>query len=330
MFQFINYLRFIATVLITNSHFGEIWPISALATGGLLGNIIFLAVSGFLLYNIKLNFPKWFLKRFLRVYPVMAIFTLIVSLCGFYSLKSISDAIRLFIYPTNYIFIVWLILCYCLFYLIAYADKKINNFLEISMGVLFGLWVLTYVVFCDKSAYTVDNVSEPFILFLYMESMLLGALFKKHSGKLGVFKLYKPFATAIALVLYFGSKIAISKVSALLGVQIFNQFIIFATLYCVFDLFMCAESLFHKLPFIGGVITHISNITLQIYIVQFVIINRLHSLVFPLNLVAVTVCIVAAASLLYYVELFIRKGISCLIAKKASNGKEIADAENSN
>ena len=145
MFQFINYLRFIATVLITNSHFGEIWPISALATGGLLGNIIFLAVSGFLLYSIKLNFPKWFLKRFLRVYPVMVIFTLIVSLCGFYSLKSFSDAVRLFIYPTNYVFIVWLMVCYVPFYILAFLDKKHNKTLESCLIGLIILWIVAYI-----------------------------------------------------------------------------------------------------------------------------------------------------------------------------------------
>ncbi len=58
MIAFINYLKLIATALITNSHFSDIWPISALASGGLLGNIIFFAVSGYLLYNIKLGFKK--------------------------------------------------------------------------------------------------------------------------------------------------------------------------------------------------------------------------------------------------------------------------------
>ncbi len=37
MYSFINYLRAIATLLITNSHYGQIWPIDDLAAGGLLG-----------------------------------------------------------------------------------------------------------------------------------------------------------------------------------------------------------------------------------------------------------------------------------------------------
>ena len=45
MIEFVNFLKVFATVLITNSHFGDIWPVSAMASGGLLGNVIFLAVS---------------------------------------------------------------------------------------------------------------------------------------------------------------------------------------------------------------------------------------------------------------------------------------------
>lgn len=67
MFNFINYIRVLATVLITNSHFSDIWPIKALAAGGLLGNILFFAVSGFCLYLVKDNFFKWILKRVIRI-----------------------------------------------------------------------------------------------------------------------------------------------------------------------------------------------------------------------------------------------------------------------
>ena len=179
MFEFINYLKLIATALITNSHFGNIWPVSALATGGLLGNVIFFAVSGFLLYNIKTNFIKWFPKRFFRVYPALVIFTLFTVLIGEYTLNNLNDAFKLFIYPTNYIFLVWLIVCYCIFYFVVHMDKKVNNFLEITMLVIFLVWILVYALVYDKSIYSVDNVSEPFILFLYTESMLMGALFRK-------------------------------------------------------------------------------------------------------------------------------------------------------
>ncbi len=318
MFEFINYLKLIATALITNSHFGSIWPISALAIGGLLGNVIFFAVSGFLLYNIKTNFLKWFPKRFFRVYPALAIFTTITVIVGQYPLNSFKDAFKLFVYPTNYIFLVWLLVCYCIFYFVAYTDRKINKFLETTMVVVFFVWILVYVLFYDKDVYSIDNVNEPFILFLYMESMLTGAWFKKGQKSFlgGVDLASKIFLTIGCLTFYFISKILFSKIEALLTLQIINQFIILITLFSVFDLFISLEQKFKNIPEkINCVVKHISNITLQIYVVQFVIIRYCEKLWFPLNLVVVISAIIVVATALYYLEVIIRKFIDFLLSK---------------
>lgn len=53
MFEFIIYLKALATMLITNSHFDTIYPISQLSMGGSIGNSIFFWVSGYCLANIK-------------------------------------------------------------------------------------------------------------------------------------------------------------------------------------------------------------------------------------------------------------------------------------
>lgn len=316
MFEFINYLKVLAAVLITNSHFGDIWPVGALATGGLLGNVIFFSVSGFLLYNIQLNFSKWFSKRFFRIYPALAIFTMFAVCIGEYRLNGLQDAVRLFVYPTNYIFLVWLIVCYCVFYAVAVVDKKKKHFLEITMSVIFVVWILVYMLLYDKSAYTVDNVSEPFILFLYIESMLLGALFNKHELYHVKFRISKVFFTGAFFVIYAASKILFSKVAFLVPFQILNQFVILITLCFVFGLFMSMEMLFKRIPKkVVRVVRHISNITLQIYVVQFVIIRYCSKIVFPLNLITVTLAIIVAATVLYYVEAYARKAIGFMYKK---------------
>ncbi len=310
MFEFINYLKLIATVLITNSHFKNIWPTSALATGGLLGNVIFMAVSGFLLYNIKTNFVKWFSKRFFRVYPALAIFTLFTVFIGEYPLNNLNDAFKLFVYPTNYIFLVWLLICYCIFYFVVLVDKKNGKFLETATAFVFLVWILVYVVFYDKSVYRVDNVSEPFILFLYTESMLMGALYKKCRKNFlgGVDLTPKILLTVGCLVAYFASKVIFSRVEALLPLQVVNQLVILVTLFSVFDLFMSLEHVFKKIPEkVNLVVKHISNITLQIYIVQFIVIKYCEKIPFPINLIVVTLAIIAVATLLYYIEDLIRK-----------------------
>lgn len=115
---------------------------------------------------------------------------------------------------------------------------------------------------------------------------------------------------------YAVSKIVFSKVSVLLPFQILNQFVIFITLFFVFDLFLSLEFLFQKVPAtITGIVRHISNITLQIYVVQFVIIRYCSKISFPLNLVTVIFAILVGASLLYYVEAYARKAAKVMCEK---------------
>ena len=45
--QYINLLRILAAICITNSHFANIWPVSAIASGGMLGDVLFFAISGY-------------------------------------------------------------------------------------------------------------------------------------------------------------------------------------------------------------------------------------------------------------------------------------------
>ena len=316
MYYFINYLRTIATVLITNSHYSNIWPISDLAAGGLLGNILFFAASGFCLLSIKENFGRWYLKRIAKIYPVMIAFTLLAVLIGDYSLVTWKEAFRLFLYPTNHIFLVWLMLSYIAFYVIAWLSKKYDNAIEISLSVVLGAWILTYFIFVDKSVYHIDDVSKPFILFLYFSSMLIGALFKKYIDKFGKIKAVNVILLFVGLIVYFGSKIAFSKILSIAFWQILNQLSILVVLYFMFAVFIGLEDYFKKIPgWINKAVKFVAGITLHIYIVQFVIIRRLEGLIFPVNFLVTTAAILGLACVMYYAEFFIKQGILLLVGK---------------
>ena len=316
MYVFINYLRTIATVLITNSHYSNIWPISALAAGGLLGNILFFAASGFCLFNVKENFIKWYAKRILRIYPVMIAFTLLAVCIGDYPLNSWAHARRLFLFPTNYTFIVWLMLAYIAFYIVAWLSKKYDKCTEISLSVVVVAWLIVYFVWIDKSVYCIDNVEKPFILFLYFSSMLMGALFKKYKQRFSKVKKADIVFLFVSIIVYFGTKIIFSKVQKVVSWQILNQFTILIALYFTFVVFFGLEERLKRLPnWVNRTVEFLAKITLHIYIVQFVLIRRLEGLIFPLNFVLTTLAILAAASVLYLAEHYVRKGVLYLVDK---------------
>ena len=326
MYNFVNYLRTIATILITNSHYSNIWPIDDLAAGGLLGNILFFAASGFCLFNIKDNFLKWYLRHIGKIYPVMTVFTLFAVLMGYYPLSNAKDAVRLFLYPTNYMFLVWLMLCYIVFYVVAWLSKKHDKTTEISLVVVLVAWVLIYFIFTDKSVYHIDNVDRPFILLLYFSSMLIGALFKKYADKFKKIKIVNVVLLFISLMVYFGSKIAFSKIQAIAFWQILNQLSILIVLYFMLALFIGLEDLLKVIPsWLNKFAKFVAGITLHIYLVQFVIIRAFEGVVFPLNFIVTTAMIFVVASALYFAEYFASKGISHLINK--ARGKNNAKSD---
>lgn len=76
MVFFITCLRVLATIFITNSHYTGIYPTDLIANGGLLGDVLFFAVSGYCLYNVRDSFLRWYGKRAIRIYPAAVLATI--------------------------------------------------------------------------------------------------------------------------------------------------------------------------------------------------------------------------------------------------------------
>ncbi len=308
MVFFITVLRALAAVLITNSHYTGIYPTDIIANGGLLGDIVFFAVSGYCLFNIKLPFHKWYLKRITRIYIPVWVITIVFVLMKIsqYQLYG-RNIIDIFVYPTNFHFIASIVFLYIPFYIISKIQVLRKN---IPWVILF-VAVVAFVVFIfaiDKTKYTVDEVNLPFIRFLFMESMLLGAFFKHNEKQFkNVFKIRYLIMFLVLFVTYFSSKIVFSQYGAkyafLNQIQILNQVVILGLLYFLFRIFMGIDEKLDKLPkIIKKIITFIADRTLEIYLVQIVIIKLLApKFSFPVNWIVITSAIILSASILHMV-----------------------------
>lgn len=308
MIFYITVLRAIAAILITNAHYNNVYPIEVIANGGLLGDVIFFSVSGFCLYNLKDSFFKWYKKRLIRIYPAVWIITIAYLLIGFYTLNEMN-IFQYFIYPTYYHFIASIVVLYILYYVII-KNSKLNNHILIVMIGCFVIQMIIYLLFYDKTYYHIDTVREPMIRFLFMEAMLLGAYFRKNEIKLmNKNKLYNWIFLIIAFISYFGSKLLFSK-GYLVEFQIVNQILLFILLYLILK---CFSGINNKLENMNekvkSVINFIAKITLEIYLVQYVIIPRLVSFVFPLNWILITVTILISAYILHVISKVIIKKI---------------------
>ncbi len=138
------------------------------------------------------------------------------------------------------------------------------------------------------------------IRFLFLFAMFLGAYFRIEKDRflnkkcIGVW-IALPFLSAI----YFASKMAFVKIEAISQFQILNQVVLLLLLAALFRCFASVDARLENLPKpIKTVITFISTITLEIYLVQISLIQKLNFLPFPANWALITAAIILFAFLL--------------------------------
>ena len=315
-YEFINVLKVIAAILITNSHYTNIWPYSFMAFGGLLGDILYFAISGFCLADIKESFPRWYLKRILRIYPILWIVNTIGVSVGYFKISSIKMFIELFIYPTYFHFIASIMVLYIIFYFIVkYLLGKVG--FKAVMVCLTVLYVAIYLFLYDKSYYHIDVVEEGMVRFLFLASMMLGVYFRKYSEneKKGFLQYILVFGL---FLMYLISKVAFSKINAISIFQILNVVIVYALLYAIFKVAKANEVVIMNA---GKRIKSFSNLigsmTLEIYLTQYIIYYICgDKMNFPVNLIVVTAGIVILSCLVHYLDKLLFERIRLKLGKR--------------
>ena len=293
-FAFIVFCRVIATILITNTHFNEIYPNENLAVGGLIGDMLFFAISGFCLADLHNNgFFHWYYKRIIRVLPSVWIFSLIWICFGGMRINSLYSALGMFIYPTIYHFVGSIMLLYIPFYFIMKYDKLRQN-IPWLLGILTLIWLLCYTFLFDKSL-RLDIAQHQITKFPYFFCMLFGAYMRLNKEKfINCSNWLKWAAVPISAIMYLGSKLVINHF------ELNNlQFIIIIFVVCVALAIAIAlagaESFFTSKEHMLNLAKVVAPLTLDIYVVQVFIIKRVAFLVFPLNFVAAVLLIFVAA-----------------------------------
>jgi len=329
-----------AACLITNAHYTGIYPTDLIANGGLIGDVLFFAVSGYCLYNVKNDlsvkgFSFWYGKRIWRVYPPVLIMTGIYMAIGAYRLSE-HGVVWWYLFPTYYHFVASIVLLYIPFFFIVKIDWLKKRIVPV-MAVIGAAWLIVYFVFYDRSYYHIDTVREPMIRFLFFESMLFGAWFRQNDERIrNRFSPIYPLVTLAALAIYFVSKTLFSKRENLAQFQIANQFVILFLLFFLFRTFCSLDGKLERMPsWLKRAVKFLSDRTLEIYVVQYVLIDLIRDLdiVFPLNWLAVTVSIIAAAFALHFVCGLLYRGADGVIAKikskreKNDSGEETPDEQ---
>lgn len=308
IFLFIVLIRALAAMVITNAHYTGVYPTDLIANGGLLGDVLFFAVSGFCLASTNGSFWKWYLKRFVRVYIPSWIMTIGYMILGAYVVIGWQDIVEFFVWPTHWHFVASIILLYIpLFFVSKYMEMNTRNYWRMS-ACLFVVQLFLYFSVYDTSYYHIDKVREPMIEFLFFQSMILGLYYRWKSqqssdennllGKLEI------GGGILLLGIYFVSKLLFVKMPSISVFQIANQIVLWALLYVLFDIFMKLEPKLKKIEGskVWTCIKFVSDRTLEIYLVQYVILDYCKIGPFPLNWLLLTTTIIIAAVVLRWVS----------------------------
>lgn len=311
MFEFVYWLRAIAATMITNSHFADIWPISALAFGGHFGNCIYFFLSGFLLFNIRDSFPKWYAKRLIRIYPAVLIASTINILPTFTSDYGIMAYVHCFLYPTRYHFVASILLLYIFFYFFRYIQERLCFNTLWAVFVIFVVYILVYVFAFDKSYYHIDDVTENWCRFMFSASMLLGAHARKNYERISSkIKLYNVLIFVIFTVLYFVVKLSLKNIPEMSIWQFILPIIVCIYIADVSVIFIKLEKsgVLSKLKkYFGKAINFVASISFEIYLIQNPLIIFFSKMTFPLRLLLVVFSILIYAFLVHKLAATVQK-----------------------
>lgn len=283
MRTYINIIKIIAAFLITNSHMGSLYPKDYLSFGGALGNALFFVVAGFCLSSKRSEkFTLWMGKRLQRLYIPLWSVTLILLLIGDIKIDK-SYFCAAFLFPYNsFWFVSAIIVNYVLFYFIRkYFVEKLSVVAIIAV-VIYIIW---YVGFLDINVWSVESAGY-FKYVFYFIVMLMGVALKKYEKVIAQYLKGKSILLACLSVICFLGHVIMRlltiKFSALLQFQFIVQ--IFTWGFAVaFFLYMWSMEDFLKQYFISPIFRTIADSTLEIYLVNMLIINRMDNTVGILN-----------------------------------------------
>ena len=295
----IDYLKCIATLLVINTHIKAMFPsgFGVLAFGGYFANSIFFFASGFCLTNVSMVFPKWYWKRFIRIYTPYLIILPFLFFAGELAGLNWVNIVMPF---RKYHFIPTILFLYIVYYFLTIIHQKTKISYGIQIAAFSVVAVTYFVFFFDKKG---SSVIEHFTLIetiSYLIPMLLGGLAKE--GK-WIRNRFIGFSLVAVTFLAYVYQIYYPFTGYLKILQPCIGLLFSYGLGCV------ALSFEDKLPRLK-IVEFISSITLESYLVQFVCLDAYKNIGFPTNIVFHVISTLAVAYCLHKVSSIIVKQLT--------------------
>lgn len=292
----IDIVKFLAVFLIINSHSDIMYVrYSALATGGAIGDALFLSCSGYTLFwSGTKRFDNWYKRRISRIYPSVFACLFIVLILGYL--------------PVNHLdmskigggeFIIAIMIYYVLLYFV--QKYCMGHFSWVVMGViaatLIAYWFFPYKT--ETGGRGIYGITTYFRWIPYFAMMLMGAWIglKVKVGELNVkAKWIDVVMLFLCVIVFYGVQFLSKKNVNIAPYQIVTLPILAGIVYYLWK--CCNAELFKKIyaTSIGhSIIMLIGGLCLESYLIQNYLFTDKLNWLFPLNLPIVTIYILFVA-----------------------------------
>ncbi|WP_052173344.1 acyltransferase [Prevotella sp. RM4] len=291
----IDILKFLAVLLITNSHMEPLYgEYSKLATGGAIGDALFFFCSGFTLLMKPMSsaggFLNWYKRRINRIYPT--VFAVAIISCLIWDHH--FDIISIIVEGGGW-FVQCIMVYYILLYFIGYYLKQ--KVLWIISLTSLACFIWYFLMGGDVSGGVYGWGYFRWLVFLNF--MLLGAYMgsEEKNMKERERNFVKDFAFAFGgIIIFYMFFIFLPQNESLRFLEVFSFIPLLVAVYYLYhwgnnpkmNKLLNHPQIYFLIRFIGG-------LCLEIYLIQGYFLTDLFNMIFPLNLLMIFLVIVISA-----------------------------------
>lgn len=297
----IDILKFIAAILITNSHMEILYvdPFKSIATGGSIGNGLFFFCSGFTLFLGRIGrFDNWYKRRINRIYP--SVFAWAIISAAFFSVN--RNMVDVILYGGH-----WFVSCIMIYYAVLYfvrrfAMEKLSLIFVLSAIIVLAVYlycVITKNYFIGIGSFESEKWITGATYFkwvYYFLFMLMGAMFGISKKQWNYNLLPDLVKLGTCIVLFYGVFFLGKKIQIIETFQIISLVPLLGTMFYFYK--VANSDLLTKIynnKYSGAVIKTIAGLCLEIYLVQFVLFTDKMNGIFPANLLIMFIIILVMA-----------------------------------
>ena len=297
--QGITYLKCLAALMVVFTHTDPLLPeaLRCFARVGLIANCLFFYVSGFCLTNIASRFTPWYVKRATRItVPFLILAPFLALSANPLTLAGAQEAV----FSLKYHFLPSIAFLYVFYYFIIKITRLETRKFYATVAVILLLWLAYFVTIYDPHTSPLAWL-RPNTLTYFLLSMLMGAAAHKRFAtqtqakrRIGLWIATIVFASGAYVLLYLYKPQSITF-------GYWRSLALPITLLLIHAITSLALALNDKLPRVQ-IVEATANLSLELYLVQYLAIDAYASLGFPTNLVYMLVSIFALARALQYIS----------------------------